>query len=89
MVEVVDSVQNISATLCAALAWRYDLCGNSQEGGKWRQKQLQMEQRDVLALGMFRQIQFKFTSPEVRQASGDTRMDKWPNVSAKFAMLIQ
>ena len=75
MVVVVDSVQIISGTGCAVLAWRYDLCGNSQEGGKWRQKQLQMELRDVLALGMFR-LQFKFTSPEVWQASGETRMDK-------------
>jgi hypothetical protein len=38
------------------------LSGNSQEGGKQRHKQLQMEPRDLLALVMFRQIQFNFTS---------------------------
>ena len=30
----VGSVQGISGTGCAVLAWRYDLRGNSQEGGK-------------------------------------------------------
>jgi hypothetical protein len=31
-------------------------------GGKQRQKQLQMEPRDLLALVMFRQLQFNFIS---------------------------
>jgi hypothetical protein len=86
---VVDSVQVISGTLCAVLAWLYGLSGNSQEGGKQRQRQLQIELRDLLALGVFRQIQFTFTSPEVWQAAGDTGIDKWPNESALFAMLNQ
>jgi len=48
-----------------------------------------MELRDLLALVMFRQIQFNFTSPEVWKAAGDTGIDKWPNVSALFALLNQ
>jgi hypothetical protein len=62
VVVVVGSVQALSGTGCAVLAWRYELRGNSQEGGKQRQKELQMEPRDLLALVMFRQLQFKFTS---------------------------
>ena len=46
MFVVVGSVQGISGTGCAVLARRYDLRGNSQEDGKQRQKQLQMEPRD-------------------------------------------
>ena len=57
VIVVVGSVQVISDINCAVLGWRYDLSGNSQEGGKQRQKQLQMEPRDLLALVMFRQIQ--------------------------------
>jgi len=34
VVVVVGSVQVISGTGCAVLAWRYDLRGNSQQGGK-------------------------------------------------------
>ena len=34
VVVAVRSVQSISGTGCAVLAWRYDLRGNSQEGGK-------------------------------------------------------
>jgi len=34
VVVAVGSVQVISGTGCAVLAWRYDLRGNSQEGGK-------------------------------------------------------
>ena len=84
---VVDSVLIISGTGCALLSWRYDLCGNSQEGGKQRQKQLQMELRDLLALVMFRQIQFNFPSSEMQQAAGDTGIDKWRNVSVLLAVL--
>jgi hypothetical protein len=58
----VGSVRVISGTGCAVLGWQYDLGGNSQEGGKQRQKQLQMEPRGLLALVMFRQLQFNFTS---------------------------
>jgi len=36
--------------------------GNSGKGGKEREKQLQMEPRDLLALGMFRQLQFNYKS---------------------------
>ena len=61
VVVVVGSVQVISGTGCAVLAWRYDLRGNSQEGCKQRQKQLQMEPRDFLALVMFRQLEFSLT----------------------------
>jgi len=43
-----------------------------------RQKQLQMEPRGLLALGIFRQLQFNFTSSEVQRAAGDTGIDKWP-----------
>jgi len=57
VVVVVGSVQVISDINCPVLGWRYDLRGNSQEGGKQRHKQLQMEPRDLLALVMFRQIQ--------------------------------
>lgn len=59
---VVGSVQVISGTGCAVLSYRYDLGGNSEEGDKQRQKQLQLEPRDLLALVMFRQPQFNFTS---------------------------
>jgi len=38
VIVVVGSVQVISGTGCAVLAWRYDLRGNSQEVGKQRQK---------------------------------------------------
>jgi len=62
LVVVVCSVQVISGTGCAVLAWRYDLCGNSQNGGKQRQKQLQMETRDLLAIVTFRQLELNFTS---------------------------
>ena len=61
-VVVVGRVQVISGTVCAVLAWRYDLRGNSQQGGKQRQKQLQMESRYLLALIMFRQLQYYFVS---------------------------
>jgi len=57
VVVVAGSVQVINGINCVVLSWRYDLRGNSQEGGKQRQKQLQMEPRDLLALVMFRQIQ--------------------------------
>jgi len=56
VVLVVGSVQVISGTGCAVLVWRYDLRGNGQEGGKQKQKQLQMEPRGLLTLGMFRQL---------------------------------
>ena len=59
---VVGSVQVIIGTGCAVLAYRYDLGGSSEEGDKQRQKQLQMEPRDLLALVMFRQLHFSFTS---------------------------
>jgi len=88
VIVVVGSVEIISGT-CAVLAWRYDLCGNNQQGGKERQKQLQMEPRDLLSLVMFRQIQFNFTSPDVWKAARDTRLDKWSNVSALFTLLNQ
>jgi hypothetical protein len=39
-VAVVGSVQVISGTGGAVLGWRYDVGGNSQEGGKQRQKEL-------------------------------------------------
>jgi len=61
------------------MAWRYDLRGNSKEGGKQRQKQLHIEPRGLLALGMFRQLEFSFTSSEVQQAAGDTGTDIWPS----------
>jgi len=50
---VVASGQVISGTGCAVLAWRYDLSGNSQEGGKQRQKQLQMEPVAYRGKGVF------------------------------------
>ena len=75
VVVVVDGVQGISGTGCAVMAWRYELRGNSKEGGKQRQKQLQMKPRGLRALGMFRQLEFSFTS-EVWQAAGDTGIDK-------------
>ena len=62
VVVVVSSVQVISGTGCALLGWGYDLKGNSKGGSKQRQKQLQMEPRDLLVLVMFRQLQFNFTS---------------------------
>ena len=62
LVVVVGRVQVISGTGCAVLAWRYDLCGNSQKGGKQRQKHLQMESRDLLAIVTFRQLELNFTS---------------------------
>lgn len=62
LVVVVCSVQVVSGTGRAVLAWRYDLCGNCQEGGKQRQKHLQMESRGLLALVTFRQLEFNFTS---------------------------
>jgi len=37
------------------------LRGNSQEGGEQRQKQLQMEPRDLLTLVTCRRLQFNFT----------------------------
>ena len=73
---VVGGVQGISGTGCALLAWRYELRGNSKEGGKQRQKQLQMEPRGLLALGIIRQLEFNFTSSEVQQAAGDTGIEK-------------
>ena len=62
VVVLVSTVQVISGTSCAVLGWWYDLRGNSKGGGKQRQKQLQMEPRDLLALAMFKQLQFNFTS---------------------------
>ena len=62
VVVVVGIVKVISGTGCAVLAWWYDLRGNSKGSSKQRQKQLQMEPRDLLALVMFRQLQFNFTS---------------------------
>ena len=62
LVVVVGSVEFITGTSCAVLAWRYDLGGNSQEGGKQRQKHLQVNPRDLLALIMLRQLEFNFTS---------------------------
>jgi hypothetical protein len=48
-----------------------------------------MELRDLLAVGVLRNIEFKFTSPEVWQAAGDTGINKWSNASALFALLSQ
>ena len=62
VVVVVGSVQVVSGTGCAVLAWRYDLRGNSQDGGKQTQKQLRMEPCDLLVLVTFRQLQFNFIS---------------------------
>jgi len=62
VVVIVGSIQVVSGTGCAVLAWWYDLRGNSEEGGKQRQKQLQLEPRDLLALVLFRQLQCNFTS---------------------------
>ena len=62
LVVVVGSVQVISGAGCTVLAWRYDLRGNGQEGGEQRQKQLQMEPRDLLTLVTCRRLQFNFTS---------------------------
>ena len=61
LVVVVGSVQAVSGTGCAVLAWRYDLCGNRQDGGKQTQKHLQVESRDLLPLVTFRQLQFNRT----------------------------
>ena len=58
----VGSVEVISGTVCAVLGWCYDFWGNSKGGSKQRQKQLQLEPRDLLAMVMFRQLQFNFTS---------------------------
>jgi len=56
-VEVVDVVatsgQVFSGTGCTVLAWRYDVRGNSQEGGKQRHKQLQMEPVAYRGKGVF------------------------------------
>jgi hypothetical protein len=62
LVVVVGSVQVFSGAGGAVLAWRCDLGGNSQEGGKQRQKHLQMERRDLLALATFKELQFNFIS---------------------------
>ena len=62
VVVVVGSVQVVSGTGCAVLAWWYVLRGNSQEGCKQRQKQLQIKPRVLQVLVMFRQLQFNFTS---------------------------
>ena len=36
LIVVLGSVEILSGTRCAVLAWRYDLCGDSQKGGKQR-----------------------------------------------------
>ena len=60
VVLVVGGVQCISGTGCAVLAWRYELRGNRKEGGKQRQKQLHIEPRGLLALGMFKQLELNY-----------------------------
>ena len=65
VVVVAGSVQGISGTGCAVMAWRYDLRGNSKEGVKQRQQQLQMKPRGLLALGMFRQLELKCSRQQV------------------------
>ena len=65
VVVVAGSVQGISGTCCAVMAWRYELRGNSMEGGKQRQKQLHIEPRVLLALGIFRQLELKCSRQQV------------------------
>ena len=66
LVVVVGSVQVLSGAGCAVLAWRYDLRGNSQAGGKQRQKQLQVVSRDLLALVTFKQQEFNLPLSSLR-----------------------